>query len=133
MMAFFGYSVDPIKMEIKQIKPIQRQEENVVVGLYNPDNYPRITRILHFLTEIRMPDLSALFFLMLCEAMKSNPDLRHLIASKNVVADWIKTQPYLLQKKYIAEEAMTGTEIASWEKSEEDIRIDIKKDDAWDE
>jgi hypothetical protein len=138
MMAFFGYTVDPIKMEIIHIKPIQRTEENIVVGLYNPDNYPRITRILHFLTEIRMTDLSALFFLMLCEAMKINPDLRHLIHTKNVVQDWVKTQPYLISKKYIAEEAMTGTEIASWEKSDEqfaepELVVVEKQKDAWDD
>lgn len=136
MILFFGYTVDPVKMEIKQIKPIQRREENVVVGLYNPDNYPRITRILHFLTEIHMTDLSALVFLVLCDAMKTNPDLRHLIDSKNVVRDWIKTQPYLVAKKYIAEEAMTGVEIASWEKSDENQGPEltvIEPKDAWDD
>lgn len=132
IMSFFGYSVGPFP-KIIQIKPIMREEEKTVIGLYNPINYPRITRILHFLTEIRMNDLSALFFLMLCKAMKENPDLRHLISSKNVVGDWIKTQPYLQSQKYLAEEGMTGLEIASWEKSAEEVPITTLVEDAWNE
>jgi hypothetical protein len=134
IMAFFGYSVNPEKMEIVQIKPIQRIEENVLVGLYNPTNYPRITRILHFLTEIRMTNLSALFFLMLCNAMKDNPDLKYLITSKNIIGDWIKTQPYLRSKKYIVQEIMTGNQLDDWEKSDQEFILElVKQKDAWDD
>lgn len=70
---------------------------------------------------------------MLCKAMKENPDLRHLINSKNVVGDWIKTQPYLQNQKYLAEEGMTGLEIASWEKSEQEVPITTLVEDALNE
>jgi hypothetical protein len=124
MMSLFGYSVsaeDPSNLEIVQIKPIYRQEGNVVIGLFNPVNYPRITRILKFLKEVDMSELSALFFLMICKATSDAPDLKHIIQSHNVAKEWIATQPYLETRKYLAEEVITGSELASWEKTDEEV------------
>jgi len=138
MMFFFGYSVDLKTMQPIRIMNLKREENNVVVGLYNPDNYSKITRILHFLTVIKMPELSALFFLMLCSAMHENPDLQQLVNSKNVVSSWIKTQPYLETQRYPAEEAMVGTTLEDWEKDDKNKEgteiVEYRRpSDAWEE
>jgi hypothetical protein len=133
MMSFFGYSVNPETMDVVKIKPLYREEGNVVIGLYNPDNYPRITRILTFLTEIRMQQLSALFFLMLCKAMKSDPALQEKIKQSLAFQDWVKTQDFLIEQRYIAEEKMFGEELEDWEKwSEADsVHVEPVHNDAW--
>ena len=135
MMDFFGYVIVSTNnsFETKQTKPVQREEQNVVIGLYNPENYPRITRILTFLTGIKMELLSSLFFLMLCRAMHDNPDLKHLIMTKNVLQDWIRTQPYLESRKYDAEQALFGEKLEDWERYESVEEVIIEKRDAWDE
>jgi len=131
-MSLYGYTVkmqDSKPVDVEQIKPLLREENNVVLGLYNVDNYPRITRILTFLEDIRMGDLGMLFFLMLCRATKDHPDLKQKIDSSLVFQHWIKTQPYLANKRYEAEEALLEHELEDWEKtqsSEEGV-----ENDAW--
>lgn len=133
MMSFFGYTVTKDNnLDVVAIKPIMRQEENTVIGLYNSDNYPKITRILQFLTNIHMEDMSALFFLMLCKAIKENPDLKHIVKTKVVLQEWLKTQSYIKkEKRYEAEGKIFGEELESWEKSHEEE--EVVKEDGWDE
>jgi hypothetical protein len=134
MMSFFGYEMTE-NFDLILVKPIQRSEDGVVIGLHNLENLPKITRILEFLTKAEFRDLSALFFLMLCKAMKESPEFKHIVKTSLVLQDWIKTQPYLSQNKYVIEEKVFGEEIASWEKSrsvEEGIPIQVAQD-AWDE
>jgi len=118
------------------VRDLKRMEENTVVGFFNPDNYPRITRILHFLTETNQPDLSALFFLMICMAMQESPELQVLIDSKSVIRSWLKTQRYVTDR-YTAEENLTNTVLAGWERSDDQMAdgqevVEIVRD-AWDE
>jgi hypothetical protein len=125
MMSFFGYIVvqEPSgSLNVEQDKPVMRQENNIVVGLYNPNNFSKITRILTFLNKIHMEDMSALFFLILCKGMKQYPDLNYIVKTNNVIQDWLKTQSYInKEKRYQAEETIFGEELESWEKSHEEI------------
>lgn len=133
-MDFFGFTV---KIEngkpvgVTNTKPVYREEDNVIIGLYNPDNFPRITRILQFLNVIHMENMGVLFFLMLCKAMKENPDLKQLINNQvGVLQSWIKTQSYLAEHRYDVEEIFVGQKLEDWEKSEIELEDDIN--DAWD-
>lgn len=133
-MLFLGYTikvVDGQPVDIIEVKRVHREENNVVIGLYNKDNFPRITRILTFLSEIKMYELGTWFFLMLCQAMQKYPDLKFLIESSMVLQDWMKTQPYLEDKRYEAEEALIGEELESWEKSNSLSEPEPVINDAW--
>jgi len=131
MMLFFGFAIKIFdEFQVVQVKEVYRQEDGVVIGLYNPENYPRITRILKFLNLINMPILSALFFEMICQAIKKDPELKHLIDTNGVIREWILTQSYLEHQAYDVEEIMIGKEIESWEKEEE--VVENKLVDAWD-
>lgn len=137
MMSFFGYEITE-NFEVVPVKPLQRTEEGLVIGLHNPENLSKITRILQFLEKADFRDLSALFFLMLCRAMKESPEFKHIVKINLVLQDWIKTQPYLAQNKYVIEEKVFGEEIASWEKSrsvEEAVitPLPVLVQDAWDD
>lgn len=134
MMSFFGYTVtsDGVSLDVVMIKPALREDENTVVGLYNPDNFPKITRILQFLVEIGMQDMSALFFLMLCKAIHANPDLKHIVKTKVIIQEWLKTQSYIKkEKRYEAEGKIFEEELESWEKSHEEEPF--VKTDGWEE
>lgn len=133
-MSFLGYTIkvnDGEPVDVIQIKPINREENNVIIGLYNPDNYPRITRILTFLNDINMHELGAFFFLMLCRAMQEHPDLKHLIDTEMVLQKWMKTQPYLKERGYEAQEALLGEELEDWEKFSDQSQQEHVRD-AWD-
>jgi len=99
LLSLYGYTVK-IKggkpVDVVQIKPIFREENNVVIGLYNEDNYPLITRILTFLVDIEMVDLGALIFLALCRSMKNHPDLKRKFDITHIFQQWTKTQPYVV-------------------------------------
>lgn len=129
-MLFLGFTVTP-ELDVKNIKPIYREENGVTLGLYNPNTFLMITRILEFLREIHMSLLGALLFLCICKAIKTNPDLGHIIGEKDVFQDWAKTQPYLEETRFTAQENLFGEELEDWEKniSEENI----EKHDAWDD
>lgn len=134
MMSLFGYTVDTDTMNVKEIKPIFRQEETTVIGLYNPDNYPRLTRMMEFLTIIEMPHMSELLFLMTCRSMQDYPDLKVLMHDKFVIQDWIKTQPYLIKGRYKAEAKLFDEELEDWEKQSLDSIMDYEPTrDAWDD
>jgi len=123
MMLFFGYSIDLKTMMPVPVRELRREMNGIIVGFYNPENYARITRILHFLTSIKMPEMSAMFFCMICMALRGAPDLQALVSQNNVVSDWIRTQPYLIEDRYTAEESLLGTTLQDWEKTQpEDVR-----------
>lgn len=134
MMLFFGYTVDMKTMMPIQVGDLKREENHVIIGFYNPDNYAYITRILHFLEVVKMPELSAIFFHMICMAMHANPDLKQLINNKNVISTWVKTQSYLEKERYKAEESLAGAALEDWEKTYEEPSETVAKiKDAWDE
>lgn len=136
MMSFLGYTLNVENKHIvgvKQIKPLYRDKGDIVIGLYNTNTYPRITRILQFLEKIDMTFLSSLLFLCLCRAMKDDPELSHRIVSNAVVDDWIKTQPYLKDKRVEAEEALISESLESWEKEHEQEEKLLTLQDAWEE
>jgi hypothetical protein len=139
-MSFLGYSIkieNNKPVDVVEIKPIYREENGVIIGLYNKDNYSNITRILQFLQIINMSALGMIFFLMLCRSMKTYPDLKHKINSELVIPRWIKTQPYLVSQKIEAEESLLGEVLESWEREYEntsDNEEDNKDDrDSWNE
>lgn len=133
-MSFLGYTVklkNERPIDVVRIKPLLREEGNVIIGLYNKDNYPRITRILTFLNIIRMKELGSFLFLILCRAMQSKPDLKHLIDTEMVFQEWLKTQSYLKERRYEAQEAILDEEMESWEKSLSEEEIETILNDAW--
>lgn len=113
IMLFFGYEIN--KFDVVEIKPIFREENHVVIGFYNPDNFPKITRILNFLSIIDMQAMCSLFFLMICKAMK-DPKFNYLVKEKNILQEWLKTQTYLTKDQINnAETKLFGEELADWE------------------
>lgn len=90
----FGILLDPSDWSIKQVKPTIPKEQ----GLYNEENYPKITKILSFLTEIEMFFLSVLFFRAMCETMKSDPVFKKKAGS--YLEAWKATQPYIQAYKH---------------------------------
>lgn len=118
MMDFLGYKVNP-DLSLTQIHPILRTEEGITIGLCSPENFSKITRILHFLDRCDFPIMSSVFFRMLCQAMKESPEFKHLVETKNVIQEWIDTQPYLIESKetkWKIEENVFGKDLADWEK-----------------
>ena len=101
IMQMFGFSINS-NFNIIQTKKIKREENWVVIGLYNPINYSRLTRIFNFLREIRMDHLSAILFLMMCKVVKEYPDLSFMIEESGEAKNWVKTQLYLKPSAYKA-------------------------------
>lgn len=132
MMLFYGYSINVKKMVPIKVKDIKRQENNTIVGFYNTANYPRITHILEFLVICNMPELSAIFFLMICMAIKEHPDLQKIINDENIISKWVKTQKYLIDDRYKVEESLGGMVLEDWEKTFEEPAEEVNKD-AWSE
>ena len=93
MLLFYGFIIDK-KEIIRQIKPLKRNENGKIVGLYSSCNYNRITRIMNFLVEIDMEYLSAIFFLAMCKSLRSD-DYLHKVIYNKYLKDWVKTQLYL--------------------------------------
>lgn len=131
IMSLYGYTITMDGENVRQIKPILREQSGITIGLLNEENYKDITRILQFLSLIRMNKLCMLFFLMLCDAMQHNPEFKHKVNQTNVLKKWIETQPYLEDKKYKVEEAILGESLEDWEKSYESSTS--KRLDAWDD
>lgn len=117
MLAFFGYTITKDGLDVTQIKPILREQNNLVIGLQNPKNYKYITRILHFLTEIRMNQLSELFFLSICKTLQYDPEFKKQVFDQNVLKDWIKTQPYLEDYIYDIPEHISESSVGQSTKS----------------
>lgn len=94
IISFFGYRIEG-KYTVEQIKPIMRVEDGVVFGLCNIENLPKIRRILTFFDKNNMPILSALLFLVICNALKKSPEFKKIVLASNVLPIWLKTQKYL--------------------------------------
>jgi hypothetical protein len=129
MMLFFGYKIN--KFDVVEIKPIFRDENHIVIGFYNPNNFPKITRILNFLSIIDMQAMSCLFFLMICKAMK-DPKFNYLVKEKNILPEWLKTQTYLTTtQRHDAETKLFGEELAEWELYEDTSKPITEKLNVW--
>ena len=93
ILLFYGYVLDS-KEFIKQVKPIYRKEKGKIIGLFSKSNYIQLTRIMNFLNIINMEFLSAIVFLMLCHAMKVDPEFYKKVTNKTL-RQWINTQTFL--------------------------------------
>ena len=97
MLLFYGFVLDKSN-GIKQVKELNRRDRGITVGLFSIHNYNRITRILNFLVMIDMEYLSAIFFLALCNALKSNNSLLNKVVANDSLKEWMYTQKYLISK-----------------------------------
>jgi hypothetical protein len=94
MLLFYGFVIDGTG--VKQIKPLNRRDRGRTIGLFSVHNYKRLTRIMDFLVQIDMEYLSALFFLSLCQAIKSNYMLLKKVLTNKSLKTWMSTQNYLV-------------------------------------
>lgn len=98
ILLFYGFVKNKENI-ISQEQSLKRKVNDTVVGLFSPVNYSRITRILFFLNEIDMEELSTILFLALCRSIKANRDLYELVKSENVFDEWVSAQSYLSKYK----------------------------------
>ena len=137
----YGYEVSiikkstGIKLELEQ-KSIIRWDVDTYVGLYNEKSYPVINRIFKFLSEIRMPTLSALLFLMICRSLHDNIIKENC---KEYILPWLRYQQYISENDMIKVYENLYEKLEEWEyiqqaKTIPDIhRPPPRSSDAWDE
>lgn len=94
LLDFYGFRILR-DGKVEQIRPLKRKRNEIFVGLYSMKQYKRITRILDFLNRVNMEKVSSLFMLCLCQAMKTDLELRRKIEESGELSEWIKTQSYL--------------------------------------
>jgi len=121
MLLFYGFVNEGT--EVKQILPLNRRERGRTIGLFSTHNYRRLTRIMSFLRKINMEYLSAIFFLSLCYAMRSNHMFLKKVLKQKSLPLWMKTQKSL--KPYI-----TNYDI---NKITEVIPMEEEESEDWDE
>lgn len=90
MANFYGYEFSNQKNRLIRTKPIKRQINNVLVGLYSQHNFLRITRIIKFLTLIDMKFYALIFLLAICRDINSNPDLKVMVERSGSIKFWRK-------------------------------------------
>ena len=95
MLLFYGFTIKGSTVE--QVLPLNRRSLGRTIGLFSTHNYKRITRILDFLVHIKMEYLSALFFLAMCQAIKSNHILLSKVVKNRSMKKWMSTQPFLIK------------------------------------
>lgn len=98
ILLFYGFKLDK-KHLVVRAKPLNRKSRGLTIGLYSEVNYDRITRILSFLLDIEMYEISTAFFLAMCKAVKSDKKLNKVITEGGFMNEWVKTQPYLVGRK----------------------------------
>lgn len=107
MLLFYGYIIS-FDFQLTQIYPLNRRQNGLTIGLFSEHNYKRITRIMKFLSVINMEFLSAIFFLAMCHAVKSDKKLYEMVKNYKALPKWIKTQNYLNKKCSITGLNYTG-------------------------
>lgn len=95
MLLFYGFIIKGSTVE--QVSPLNRRIRGRTIGLFSTHNYRRITRILDFLVDIKMEYLSSLFFLAMCQAVKSNHILLAKVVKHSSLKKWMSTQPFLIK------------------------------------
>ena len=95
MLLFYGFALDK-KNIVTQVNQLYRKEKGVTIGLFSTHNYRRITRIMKFLVNIKMEYISAIFFLSICRALKSDYNLVTKVLKNNSLKMWMSTQPFLV-------------------------------------
>ena len=100
MLFFYGFVLDGSSYGVKQSKPLNRRDNGRTIGLFAVHNYNRLTRIMDFLVTIDMEYLSAIFFLALCQALKSNELLLKKVIANKSIKYWMATQNYLVSETY---------------------------------
>lgn len=92
ILYFYGYVADIENWTVKRVKSLYRTDRRKEpIGLYNPQNYSRITNMLNFWNSIDMRLLSALLFLAICKSMMEE-DLKKEIENSKEFQKWINTQ-----------------------------------------
>jgi hypothetical protein len=99
MLYFYGYEIDIGTWNVRRVKSLLQKERGKTIGLYSSHNYARITRIMIFLNEIEMSFLSQIFFLAMCESMRSDKELQRRVVENGAIPIWMGTQPFL--RKYM--------------------------------
>ena len=94
MLLFYGYVMDD-KEIVKRVKPLNRKEGGVTVGLFSVINYDRLTRIMEFLNKIGMEFISTVFMLALCKAMRENEVLYKMVLDSKEIIRWKSTQLFV--------------------------------------
>ena len=103
MLFFYGFIVNK-NLTVDQVRPLYRHKNGNPIGLFSPHNYKRITRILNFLVIIDMEYLSSLFFLAMCNAVKTNNQLRDIVNLNKSFPTWKNTQRYLINDEWKEDE-----------------------------
>jgi ubiquitin C-terminal hydrolase len=108
-------SIADITLKLIQfLKPIHKVENGERVGLFSHEFYGDISRVFRFLNYVEMPDLSAVLFLEMCQALKIDSNMRKYVSEKGLLKEWLETQSYiskeqikkvLLKKEYKKEES----------------------------
>lgn len=131
MLNFFGYEIND-SLEVVENKPLNRKVGPITIGLYNTQNFEKITRILNFLKIVHLDKLRSLVFLSICKAMKQYPDFRQLVYDNDVIDDWLKTQSDYVTDLTTAKEGLfSGMELDDWELQDFDGELE-DGGDAWD-
>jgi hypothetical protein len=95
MLLFYGFTLKGHGVE--QVKPLNRRDRGRTIGLFSIHNYNRITRIMDFLVDIKMEYLAAIFFLAMCQAIKTNNLILKKVVRNKSLKKWMSTQPFLLK------------------------------------
>ena len=95
MLTFYGFSVNSADWSLEQKKSAGKKEHGQWIGLYSEHNYLRITRIMRFLNQIEMSFLSVIFFLAMCEAMRTDDIFKGRVESHGSLPIWMSTQKFL--------------------------------------
>jgi len=95
MLYFYGYAIEPKNGNVKRVRDIKRKINNKLFGFYSTHSYKRITRMMIFLNQIGMEQLSSYVFLAMCHAMQEDLEFRQRVKQTGALPHWMKSQPYL--------------------------------------
>ena len=91
MLLFYGYKINPSFTGIIKVKKLNRKSKGITLGLFSTHNYRRITRIMRFLNKINMEFISTLFFLAICDSLRSNKRLLNKVKENESLQIWINS------------------------------------------
>lgn len=90
----FGfYPIIGKKYSISPRKLFKKKKEKS--GIYDLNNFPKISEIFYFLKRIEMTNLLTLLLLFICLALKLDKDLKELVTETGALKSWMKFSSYL--------------------------------------
>lgn len=95
MLLFYGFVPDNVDV-VKQIKPLNRRDKGVTIGLFSTKNFKKLEVIMEFLRIINMEFISSMYYLALCKSMKTNYVFFQKVLKDGVLNDWMSTQNFLI-------------------------------------